>query len=248
MSPLFDWLFGQSTSSSLNLSDIAVDMHSHLLPGIDDGSRSMDESIAMIASFERLGYRKIITTPHIMNEVYPNTREIILNKWSEVQEEMQAVGLGIQLEAAAEYFADEHLLELIHKKELLTIGGSYVLFEFSFFAEPERYRNIFFELQTSGYKPILAHFERYPYYHGSIEKAHEFREMGINIQLNINSLVGHYGPGVRKQAERLVTQGAIDFIGTDCHRIQHLQLLEDNVQSKYIRKLNLLPLKNKELI
>lgn len=248
MSPLFDWLLKPSSSSAFNIPDLAVDMHSHLLPGVDDGSRSIDETIAMIAKFERLGYRKIITTPHIMNEVYPNTKEIILRKHEEVLDSIHQHGITLEFEAAAEYYADEYFLELIRKKELLTIGPSYVLFEFSFFSEPDRYRNIIFELQTSGYKPILAHFERYPYYHGSVDKAQEFREMGVSVQLNINSLNGHYGPAVQRQAERLLKENAIDFVATDCHRIQHLQLLEEKLGGKFMRKLNLLPLRNKELL
>ena len=120
----------------IDLGQIAVDMHSHLIPGIDDGSKSMDESIAMLAKFQHLGYRKVITTPHVMFDYYRNTPEIILSGLEQVRETAAKLGLDIEIEAAAEYYFDEYFLELIAKKELLTFGDNYVLVEFAFQGKP----------------------------------------------------------------------------------------------------------------
>lgn len=230
-----------------DLSLIGVDMHSHLIPGIDDGSRSMDETIAMMAKFENLGYKKLITTPHIMNEVYPNTPEIIQEGLKHVQQVAEGLGLAIQIEAAAEYYFDDSVIEKVKNGTLLSFGDRYVLVEFSFHSAPIFEDSLFFEMQLANYKPILAHFERYTYFHGSTEKAKAFRDKGVNIQVNLNSLTGHYGPEVRKQAERLIDEQLVDFVGSDCHRIQHLILLEEHLSNPYFHKLGELNLKNKIL-
>lgn len=234
---------------ALDLSIFKVDMHSHLIPGIDDGAKTMDHTIAMLAKFESLGYQKVITTPHIMSDYYRNTPEIILGGLADVRNELSKLNLNIQIEAAAEYYFDDALMQkLMNKEPLLTFGDNYVLFEFSFHSKPDQIEKLFFELLTQGYKPVLAHFERYAYFHGSVELAKEWREKGILIQLNFNSIFGHYGPEVKRQAERLIDSGEIDFAATDCHRIDHLLILEGNATKSYLHKLSRLNLKNNQLI
>ncbi len=244
---LFSTLFKKKSLELFDLSKIGIDMHSHLIPGIDDGSRSMDETIAMLAKFESLGYKKIITTPHIMQEVYPNTSEIINLGLKQVQETAKSLELSIEIEAAAEYYFDDHLIELIKHKDILSFGQNYVLVEFSFHTPPIFEDQLFFEMQMAKYKPVLAHFERYPYFHDSLDKAKEYREKGVNIQVNLNSLTGHYGPQVRKQAEKLIDANLVDFVGSDCHRMQHLMILEEHLSNSYFHKLEKLNLKNGEL-
>ena len=243
---IFSKIFGKREEElpDFEISSIKTDMHSHLIPGIDDGSQTMDETIAMLAKFESLGYSKVITTPHIMSDSYPNTPEIILAGLEKVRNEMHQLGMKIQLEAAAEYYFDETLIPLIKNKELLTFGDNYVLIEFGFHTPPQYVDQVFFDLKTMGYRVVVAHFERYMYYLGKIDQAIEWREKGINIQLNLNSLSGNYGPAIKKQAEALIDAQAIDFVGTDCHRIEHLMLLEDSMNSKYFKKLGQIPLKN----
>lgn len=230
-----------------DLSLFGIDMHSHLIPGIDDGSRSMDETIAMLAKFQSLGYKKIITTPHIMNEVYPNTPENILDGLKEVKATAKNIGLTLEIEAAAEYYFDESLIEKVKEGSVLSFGDNFVLVEFSFHTAPIFENQLFFEMQMAKYKPILAHFERYTYFHDSLDKAIDFREKGVSIQVNLNSLTGHYGPDVKKQAQRLINAGLVDFVGSDCHRIQHLMLLEQHLSNPYFHKLGALDLKNKSL-
>ncbi|MFT5779287.1 MAG: protein-tyrosine phosphatase [Crocinitomicaceae bacterium] len=249
---LFDKLRGKKKEEILppiDLSIFGADMHSHLIPGIDDGSKSMDESIAMIAKFQSLGYKKLITTPHIMGDFYKNTPEIILGGLEQVKSTAKQLGLSIELEAAAEYYFDESLVHRLKTKEkLLTFGDNHVLFEFSMLSKPDQIENLLFELLTLGYKPVLAHFERYTFYFGSVDQAHKWRENGIDIQVNLNSLSGHYGSDVRKQVERLIDEKAVDFASSDCHRIDHLMILERNLGLPYMHKLVELDLKNNSLL
>lgn len=232
----------------IDISLLKVDMHSHLIPGIDDGSRSMDETIAMLAKFESLGYQKVVTTPHIMGDFYKNTPEIILGGLEEVRSVAKQLGLKIEIEAAAEYYFDESLMTRLKQKEkLLTFGDNRLLFEFSMMEKPDLIDQLLFEMLTQNYKPVLAHFERYTFLFGSVDKAIEWREKGIDIQLNLNSLTGHYGPLVKKQAERLVDSGAIDFVASDCHRMDHLMIIERNLQIPYFHKVMALELKNATL-
>lgn len=246
----FNRLFGNSSEEEIfpfSISQIKTDIHSHLIPGIDDGSQSMDQTIAMLAKFEMMGFEKVITTPHIMSDLFPNTPKIILEGLEKVREEIHSLGMNIAIEAAAEYYFDETLLPKIKKKELLTFGDQYVLIEFGFHSPPQYLDELFYDLQSSGYRIVIAHFERYLYYLGSVDKAIEWRQKGINIQLNLNSLLGNYGPEIRKQAEALIDNHAIDFVGTDCHRIEHLGLLEETIKLKYFHKLNQISLKNRTL-
>ena len=220
------------------------DMHSHLIPGIDDGAQDMDQTIAMLAKFESLGYKKVVTTPHIMTDSFPNNPEIILSGLEKVKNEIKKVGIEIEIEAAAEYYFDETLMPKIKNKELLTFGDNYVLIEFAFHSPPQFLDQLFFELKTHGYRPVIAHFERYLYYLGKIDKAEKWRSEGINIQINLNSLFGQYGPEVQKQAEKLIDEGQFDFVGTDCHRIEHLMILEKNLSSPYLHKIGKYLIKN----
>ncbi len=248
---LFTRMFGRKEEAlpPFDLANFAVDMHSHLIPGIDDGSRSMDESIAMLAKFESLGYKKVITTPHVMSDYFRNTPETIGSGLKEVQAMAKQLNLKVEIEAAAEYYFDETLLDRLRNKEqLLTFGENFVLFEFSFHAEPNQVEQLFFEMLTQDYQPVLAHVERYAYLFGSMERIKEWRAKGINLQLNLNSLTGHYGPQVVKQARSMIDEGIVDFVGTDCHRMDHLLLLENNLSDPYIHKLGQLELKNPALL
>ncbi|XOV67099.1 MAG: tyrosine-protein phosphatase [Fluviicola sp.] len=228
-----------------DLSVLKADMHSHLIPGIDDGSKNMDQTIAMLAKFESLGYKKVVTTPHIMSDYFKNTPEIILGGLKDVQETAKKLGLKIEIEAAAEYYFDDAFIkQLQNKEELLTFGDRFLLFEFSFHEPPGQTEAMVFEMVTQKYQPILAHFERYTYYLGSVEKARELRERGVNIQVNVNSLTGHYGPAIQKQAELLIDEKLVDFLGSDCHRIEHLMKLEQAASLPYLHKALELPLKN----
>lgn len=212
-------------------------MHSHLIPGIDDGSQSLEQSIEIIRAFKSLGYQKIITTPHIMCDYYKNTPEIILGGLEKLKAELTRLNISIEIEAAAEYNLDDGLEKIIDDKQLLTFGNNHVLFELPFMQEPQNFQEIVFKFQTNGYKPILAHPERYSYWYKNFDKYEELRAKGILLQLNLLSLTGHYSPETKKIAERMVDAGLVDFVGTDCHKIEHLAILEKYANSKYFNLL-----------
>lgn len=248
---LFGKLFGSKKEvlEPVDLSFISVDMHSHLIPGIDDGAATMDDSMVMLAKFESLGYKKVITTPHIMSDYFKNTPDIILNGLESVRNNAKTIGLSIEIDAAAEYYFDDAFMERLKRKdEILTFGDNYVLFEYSFHSKPSYTNELIFELLTQNYQPVLAHFERYMYYLGNIDEAVKLREAGVKIQMNINSLFGHYGPDIQKQARLMVDSGIVDFVGTDCHRIDHLMTLEANRVDPYFHKLSNLNLLNHSLL
>ena len=226
-----------------------TDIHSHLIPEIDDGSQSMDETISLLRKFKEMGYKKVITTPHVMSDYYQNTPEIILGGLEKVRTKIREMSLDIEIDAAAEYYYDEFLIQKILNKEVLTFAGDYLLFEFSFTAKPTNVSELIFTLKTNDYKPILAHFERYPYYfNDGLEKAKEFRDQGVLIQLNLTSLAGHYGKKVVEQAQMLVDNGLVDVVGSDCHRIDHLNMMEDNNTNEYLHKLGEMDLLNKRVL
>lgn len=222
----------------LDFSGIGTDIHSHLIPGIDDGVKSMEESISLLRSLEELGYRKVVTTPHIMSDYFRNTPEIILDGLEKVRESARENGINLQLEAAAEYYVDEVFVQTLAKKErLLTISGNHLLFEISYINPPENIYNLAFDMQVQGYVPVLAHPERYPYWYGKEEVYAKLKELGVLFQLNTNSLVGYYGPAVRFCAEQLIEKGMIEFIGSDMHGNRHLEALRRVVNEKYFWKL-----------
>lgn len=227
----------KSALEPVDYSILQIDLHSHLIPGIDDGSKSMEDSLNMLQRFVALGYKKVITTPHIMSDYYRNNPEIILGGLEEVRKAVKAHNIPIEIEAAAEYYMDEYFTELIHKKEILTFGDQHVLFELSFSEEPPRVNDTIFHLITEGYKPIMAHVERYPYYVGKMDTLKNFKDRGCALQLNINSLSGHYGPHIKKWAQEVIDSGIVDVVGSDCHHLGHLEMMTDLRTNPYVHKI-----------
>jgi protein-tyrosine phosphatase len=212
-----------------DLSLVGVDMHSHLIPGIDDGAKTMEESLHLIQELSNFGFNKLITTPHIMSDFYRNDRDTILRGRDEVRKSLASCNMDVEFDAAAEYYLDEHFEELIEKKEILTIGESYVLFELSFMQEPNSMKRAIFNLQMAGYKPILAHPERYLYFNANFEKYEELFERDVLLQLNINSLTGTYGDTVQRTAQKLIGKNMVAFLGTDTHHEGHLGLINSSL-------------------
>lgn len=226
---LFGGLFGKKKEKDLDPADLSilgVDVHSHLIPGIDDGAATIEDSLNLLAEFEALGYKKVITTPHVMSDYYRNTSEIILNGLAEVRKAKAAKGLTIEIDAAAEYNLDADFMPKIEAGDLLTFGDNYVLFELPFLSEPPMFNDVVWKLQMKGYKPVLAHVERYAFWHNQWEKIESLKDRGVYIQLNINSLTGHYGPEVKAIGEKLVENDMVDLVGSDCHNLNHIGLLQ----------------------
>ncbi|MFT3703628.1 MAG: histidinol phosphatase [Agriterribacter sp.] len=232
-----------------DLSILNTDMHSHLIPGIDDGSPDVDTSIQLIEGLMGLGYKKIITTPHLMIDLYPNNRQTITNGYNKLKAELKKRKINIDIHAAAEYFLDDHFDTLLEKKEpLLTIKDNLILVEFSFASIPLDYKQKIFSIQLNGYKPILAHPERYSYLHQKPEIYEELRNAGCYFQVNLLSLIGYYGKSIQQAAERLLKKGQIELLGTDMHHDRHLNNLQNPALLQKANEIaNTLPLLNNQM-
>ncbi|TDQ24079.1 tyrosine-protein phosphatase [Tenacibaculum caenipelagi] len=204
-----------------------VDIHSHLLPGIDDGAKDIDNSISLIEKMYSYGIKNFITTPHVLGDVYPNSSTTIKEKLEEVRTALKERGLkDISINAAAEYMMDERFTERLKADDILTLKDNYILVEMSYFNAPYNLYDILFEIQLKGYKPVLAHPERYNFYHNDYQNYYKLKKAGCVFQLNLLSLTEQYGKGVQKTAQKLLSEGMYDFVGTDTHHHNHLKLLQ----------------------
>lgn len=217
---------------------LKADMHSHLLPGIDDGSPDIETSLQLIRGMNELGFTKLITTPHVMWDMYKNTREIILEKLDLLRTAVEAEGLEVEINAAAEYFLDDYVAGLLQKGEpLLTVSGKMVLVEFSLAHPSMSLKEILFEMQMQGYQPIIAHPERYIYLERNKEFYEELKDIGCLFQLNTLSLSNHYGKSVYELAQYLIKKEYYDLVGTDLHNERHLEALNNPILGNLLLKL-----------
>ena len=221
--------FKKKDKPLLDFSGVGVDMHSHLIPGIDDGVKTVEESLILIRGLQALGFQKIITTPHIYKEHYPNTKDGILRGLAELKIALKAANISIPIEASAEYFMDDHYETLLDNNDILPFMDKYVLVEMSFFGAPPKLEEYLFKTQIKGYTPILAHPERYLFYHNDFEQFYELKEKGVLLQLNIASIMGYYGKPIKRIAQRMLKEKLIDVIGTDMHHEGHLSYLQSNL-------------------
>lgn len=202
-------------------------MHSHLLPGVDDGSPDPEASIALMKGLLSLGYQRFVTTPHIYRELYPNTRDTLQPAFAALQSALETAGLEVSIRYAAEYFLDDYFDELLRdRRDILTLHDNLVLVEISFVQPPMDLDRRLFDLQMAGYKPVLAHPERYNYWHDDRAQWQGLKERGILLQLNLLSLIGYYGRSVAETARYLVKEGLVDLVGTDCHHERHVSALK----------------------
>lgn len=235
MRQFFSKLFSNAPLSDFSV--LETDMHSHFLPGIDDGVPTLEEALEVIEGLSQLGYRRLITTPHVLSERYPNSSATILEKFAVVQEAVTKAGWKVELRAAAEYFMDAHFESLLKKDELLTLDDDKrVLVEMSFLHPPLALQQYLFEMQTRGYKPVLAHPERYPFYHLKLDEYQALKDAGCEFQVNILSITGHYGPDVQQSTQLLMRHKLVDYLGTDAHRIRHVQTLRAALRSGHLEK------------
>lgn len=202
--------------------DNHLDFHSHLLPGIDDGAKSIDDTASLAGGLQKMGVTHIITTPHVMKNVWDNSRESIQKNHAHTAQALQQKGIGLPFHAAAEYLMDGNFTELFQSQPLLTLKDNYVLVEMSYINPPIQLYDIIFDLQVAGYKPVLAHPERYLFYHSNFSEYQKLRHAGCLLQLNLLSAIGYYGAPVAETAKQLLKKGMIDFAGSDVHHQNHL--------------------------
>lgn len=207
----------------LDLGKLHTDIHSHLIPGIDDGSKSMEESIYLIKEMANLGYKKLITTPHTMNDYYKNNPEIILGGLDKLKNEVAKENIDIEIEAASEYMLDDGFEAKMKAGQILTFGDNFILVEMSYISEFPGLSSILFQLQMDGYKVVLAHPERYNYWHKSFYKYQELVDRNVYLQMNINSITGWYSESSKRMAEKLIEENMISFLGSDLHNENYLE-------------------------
>jgi protein-tyrosine phosphatase len=220
-----------------DLSVLKTDIHSHFLPRLDDGSQSSKETIELLKKMEDFGYKKVITTPHVMSDYYKNTSQGIKESLEKLQPKLIDAGVKIKIEVAAEYYLDDFFSQKIDNKDLLTFGDNYVLFELPFVSEPRSLHDDIFKMQMAGYKPVLAHPERYSFWYKNFESFEKLKDKGVYFQLNINSLSSHYPPETKKTAEKIAQAGMINFLGSDCHNIHHVDWMNEAIKEPIIHQL-----------
>ncbi len=240
----------RSSKATPDLSFISVDMHSHLLPGLDDGLQEMEQTIAFGKELQQLGYKKLICTPHILSGVYNNSPQTILPKLELVRTAFAEDKLDMQVEAAAEYMVDGDLENYISEGlPLLTFGKNLILIEMSYAAPSNNIEQVIFQLRLKGLQPVLAHPERYNYYTSNPAQYERFIDLGCLLQVNILSLLGYYGEAAKHTAQNLLKKNLVSFAGTDMHHDNHLNALKKLASRKNFYKLfENIELKNKELL
>lgn len=221
-----------------DLSFIGADMHSHLLPGLDDGLPDIDLTLAFIRGLHNMGYSKLICTPHIIADIYPNSQATILPKLDLVRKAVLENNIPVQIEAAAEYMVDTEMEKIVQSgQQLLTFGGNYILIEMSYVAASPNIEQVVFALKLKGLQPILAHPERYNFYHRQFEQYERMVDMGCLLQVNLLSLLGYYGKPVKIIAEKLFAKKMVSFVGTDMHHQNHMDALNELTSRKEFYKL-----------
>jgi tyrosine-protein phosphatase YwqE len=218
--------FRKKDDTPVDLTGLVADMHSHLIPGVDDGATDLESAIVMIRAMYDLGYRKLITTPHVQWEMYKNSTEMINRGAELVRERLKTTEMKLDFRGAAEYYLDEHVDELLETGQpLLTISGNMVLVEFSFIRQPMDLRDKLFQLQIKGYQPIIAHPERYLYFGAHKEMYDELHGMDCVFQLNLLSLCGYYGKKQEELAQYLIKKKYVSLLGSDLHSLRHINIL-----------------------
>ena len=208
------------------------DIHNHLLPAIDDGSKSVAMSLKMLEKYNALGITSVIPTPHVYQELYPNTPTTIKSAFEILTEKTSKIESPKVNAYAAEYMIDEVFMKNLQTNmPSLLLKDEYILVEITFFSETTILVEAGFTLLQNNITPILAHPERYHSIH-TIKEYKELKNKGFLMQLNALSLLGHYGPEVKQKAEKLLQEGLYDFVATDAHYPQHLKSLENLSLSK----------------
>lgn len=236
VSPQKDWSF------------ISTDIHSHVMYGIDDGAKTVEDTINLVKAMYNQGFRKMVVTPHVSQDIYPNTKEKILEKLAEVRKIIAEQEMDMEIDAAAEYMIDEQFIKLTESDEkLLTLYDNKVLVEMSFMYETPYLYNALFTMQTRGYQPVLAHPERYNFYHHQLEKYDELKQKGCLFQLNTIAFSGYYGEGIKRTAEYLFEKKMYDYCGSDVHHLKHTDALNSVLSNPVMEQLSAYPFKNKEI-
>ena len=210
-----------------------VDIHNHILPGIDDGAQNVDESIQLIQGFGEIGISRFIATPHIMHNYYENDSKTInaslaLLKAGLLENKMK----DVSIEVAAEHMIDDNFETLLEAGSIMPIRKEFILIEMSFLQPFINFKAVVESIKKKGYYPILAHPERYNFIRLNSRKYAEYKKQGILFQMNLLSLGDYYDAETQKKALKLLKDGNIDFIASDVHNLKHLEAIKNITLSK----------------
>lgn len=224
----------------INFKDIGLDFHAHWLPGVDDGCKTIEESVEILTKMKNLGYSKFIASPHIMGERYTNTKEDLLLKFGEFISKHEITNLNLDLGLAAEYLLDEKFEEKLVANDFLTIGNNYILVETSMNYDFPFVRDYIYQLLKLGYRPILAHPERYRYITAEKNYIDIYESMlnwGVEFQLNLFSLAGLFGTEAENAATKLIDLGYYSYVCSDIHLPHQIKLFDTVQKSIFLDKL-----------
>ena len=235
---LFNWLKKDNNhTNGIDLSVLHTDIHSHLIPGIDDGSPDMDTSLALLKELEMLGYKKIITTPHVKTEYFQNDVTKLDDLCERLRRAARFEGIKLDIEVGAEHLLDEGVNQRIKNDQFKTFGDNYLLVELPFMFPPFGLDGYIFELQLAGYKLILAHPERYLYWLNDFNQFIRLKDSGVLFQVNIISLGNYYGKDVYNLAKKLIDNNMVELLGTDTHSAKHIEAVRKSCSSSLLKKL-----------
>lgn len=215
-----------------------TDIHSHLLPGIDDGAKTTEETLAMLQKLRKIGFANLIVTPHTLPEVWDNTTETIQTAFRKTQKELEEPYNKLLIKAASEYMINDAFLLQLSSEKLLTVKDNYVLIEMSYLNPPYALNEIIFEIKHQGYIPILAHPERYLFYHNNTKAYKDLKKFDVLFQLNLLSSVGYYGKHVAEIADFLLKGDYIDYVGSDIHHQRHVKSFDNKLLIKSEKQLS----------
>ena len=204
-----------------------VDIHNHILPGIDDGAKNVEESIELIKAFNEFGVKDFICTPHIMHHYYENNSKTIKNAHKQLENKLKSTGLKVSLNYAAEHMIDDNFENLLKSNEVMPLDQGHLLIEMSYLQPSINFEIAVGKIQEKQMFPVLAHPERYAYLHNDFSKYQYYRSLGIKFQLNLLSLGGYYGKEIKKVACKLLDKDLVDYLGSDVHNSRQIKSLQN---------------------
>ncbi len=210
-----------------------VDIHSHVLPGLDDGAKTAEESLTLISKMKELGFTKIICTPHTYSGIYDNTKKSICNSYNLIKKSFY----DIELKYSSEYMLDQTIYKRIEEKSFLCLNKNQILVELSFIDKPLGLYDMIFKIQNAGYEIILAHPERYFFFHNNFNDYKKLKKHGVKFQINLLSCVNYYGKKVTEICDKLFKYDFVDFVGSDIHNQNHINQFEKKIEIVNIKKL-----------
>lgn len=213
-----------------------TDVHCHVIPGVDHGSPDPATSIELLKRMSSWGLRRIVGTPHVTEDVFVNNPDTLVPAAASLRAAVEKANMDMEIVQSAEYRIDNLFRSQIESGQLCPFPGGYILVENSFVQEPWGLEELLFDLKIKGLRPILAHPERYLYYHSRPERYKALHSAGTLFQVNLLSLAGYHGKDEKKMAERLIEEGMADFIGTDLHHHRHADFIEDYLVTKDYRR------------